>query len=329
MKANVLVGSPDETVRNRLQALLAKDGFRVTVAEDGVKALGSVQNSPPEMVFCARQMGAVSGAQVKSQCKEMDPDIKFAYLDDAPGEGNLSPSASDEEVLKTANCFLRELRGKILVVDDHEDLRQTVVQFLQTAGFEVEEAADGQEAVEKVARTHYDVVLTDIHMPRMDGIQAAGKIHQMRPSSYVVVMTGEADEEEVEQALKAARGHYACLRKPFEYNSFVICVRNLRKEARDYRQQVERSAILKAQDSLKSNVGAAIHRFEVAKGKVALWGFIVLFAASVGLVFGWASSAIPNFVKALSQKAEQVEKQIDRIEEKESELRRTLEKGPP
>lgn len=329
MKASVLIGARDENVRSRLQALLSQDGFRVTVAEDGAQALGHVQNDPPEIVFCARQLGTVPAAEVKKRCEEMDPDIKFVYLDDAPGEENLSPSASDEAILQTVNRFLRELRGRILVVDDHEGLRKTVAQFLQTAGFEVEEAADGQEAVEKVARTPYDVVLTDIHMPRMDGIQAAGKIHRMRPSSYIVVMTGEADEEEVEQALKAAKGHYACLRKPFEYNSFVICMRNLRKEARDYRDQVERSTLLKVQDSLKSNVGAAIHRFEVAKGKVALWGFIVLFAVSVGLFFGWASDAIPTFVKALSQKAEQVEKRIDQIEEKESELRGTLKQGSP
>jgi len=84
---------------------------------------------------------------------------------------------------------------KILVVDDEPLIRKLFAKALRAEGTEVDQAADGLEAVEMATQEQYDVILTDIRMPRMDGLEAARSIreHQRRenlPESYFIVISG-------------------------------------------------------------------------------------------------------------------------------------------
>ena len=84
---------------------------------------------------------------------------------------------------------------RVLVVDDCESVRERVRWALERAGMVVVgEAADGAEAVTQAAARQPDVVLMDLHMPRMDGIQATRTLRLRQPGTRVVLWTGESDE---------------------------------------------------------------------------------------------------------------------------------------
>lgn len=94
---------------------------------------------------------------------------------------------------------------KVLIADDNAAVRQGLRAFLDLRE-EVEvvgEAANGLEAVEQTSRLRPDVVLMDLVMPQLDGIEAAGRIQALRPSTQVIVLTSFSEEEKVSSASKA------------------------------------------------------------------------------------------------------------------------------
>src|SRR5829696_2844337 len=98
----------------------------------------------------------------------------------------------------------------IVVVDDHPLLRSALIQMLSTqADLEVVgEAADGQQAVELCRRLHPDLVLMDVRMPKMDGLEATRQIKSEHPRTIVLILTASADTDDLSAALKAGAAGY-------------------------------------------------------------------------------------------------------------------------
>jgi len=81
-------------------------------------------------------------------------------------------------------------RGKrILLVEDMDIIRDVLSGFLESEGYQIEEARDGMEAIEKLNEKPFDVVITDIKMPRMDGISLLKEVRQFHPGTDVIVIT--------------------------------------------------------------------------------------------------------------------------------------------
>ncbi len=111
----------------------------------------------------------------------------------------------------------------VLIVDDEQDVREIVSEYLERKGLLVAVARDGVEALELIQNRHYDVIVTDIKMPRMRGdklIEEAKKIPNFK--SRFIVMTGGVEWEDEKKAIEIADFQ---LRKPFEFKHFynVIC----------------------------------------------------------------------------------------------------------
>lgn len=99
---------------------------------------------------------------------------------------------------------------RILIVDDHAMIRRGLRAFFLDRSdiVLVGEAVDGQEAVERVATLQPNVVLMDVNMPRMDGVQAAGLIRQRQPAVKVIMLTNAQERHLVESALQAGASGY-------------------------------------------------------------------------------------------------------------------------
>lgn len=99
---------------------------------------------------------------------------------------------------------------RVLIVDDHTIVRKGIRALLtEIAGLEVVgEAADGQEAIVQTARLNPDVILMDLGMPRMDGIEATRQIRARQPESRILVMTSFATDDKVLPAIKAGAQGY-------------------------------------------------------------------------------------------------------------------------
>jgi DNA-binding NtrC family response regulator len=107
----------------------------------------------------------------------------------------------------------------ILVVDDEKMVRDITQAFLALNGYEVRTASDGREAFDMLLNNHYDVVITDLHMPLMGGIELLEKISQLKADTVTIVLTGRAGT-----AADCRPEPYARLCKPFSHNKLIEVV---------------------------------------------------------------------------------------------------------
>jgi DNA-binding response OmpR family regulator len=117
------------------------------------------------------------------------------------------------------------MNERILIVDDEESLRMSLKFKLKSAGFDVDVAVDGEEALDKLKAKPSDVVLLDINMPRMSGIEALNHIRQDFPQTETIMLTGFADFSTAIECLKMGARDY--LVKPVDTTELVTRVRSL------------------------------------------------------------------------------------------------------
>ena len=113
-------------------------------------------------------------------------------------------------------------RGRVLVVDDEETIREMLAEFLELEGYQVVTAADGMAAVDVITASHFDLVLTDLKMPRMGGISLLEQIAKHSPSTMAVIMTGFGTVETAIDAMK--RGAHDYILKPFKLDEVMHVV---------------------------------------------------------------------------------------------------------
>ena len=103
---------------------------------------------------------------------------------------------------------------KILVVDDEKKIANVLSEKLRLRGFDATPAYDGKTALEHIAETDFDVVLLDVLMPEMDGIETLKKIKKIKPAVEVIMLTGHASVEVGIEGMKSGAFNYII--KPFD-----------------------------------------------------------------------------------------------------------------
>jgi len=116
------------------------------------------------------------------------------------------------------------ISGRILIVDDNVSLRESLAAVFLAEGFIVDQAEDGGLAIEKLGQNNYDVVITDIKMPKIGGIDVLKEAKKLNPSTVVVMMTGYGTVESAVEAMKF--GAYDYLQKPFSIKEMQLRVVN-------------------------------------------------------------------------------------------------------
>lgn len=106
------------------------------------------------------------------------------------------------------------MSGKILIVDDQKGVRRLLEELFKKEGWEVRIAGDGQEAIDKVEEMVPDLILMDVKMPVMNGLEATHEIIARNPGIPIIMMTAYGEIEVVKQALEA--GVKRCISKPFD-----------------------------------------------------------------------------------------------------------------
>lgn len=109
--------------------------------------------------------------------------------------------------------------AKVLIVDDEKDLAYVLNDILELEGHKATSVLDGYKAIEEIRKTHYDLVLMDIRLPGINGVETFIQIKEIDPEVKVVMMTGFSVEDLIEKALK--EGAYACIHKPFDLQKVI------------------------------------------------------------------------------------------------------------
>lgn len=110
-------------------------------------------------------------------------------------------------------------RTKILIVDDEAILRNLLVRFIRKIGYEPIETEDGEKAIELFRLTHPEVVISDVMMPKMDGITLLSEIKKIDPQVIMILMTGFGNEDMVIRALRGGATNF--FKKPFNFNDLA------------------------------------------------------------------------------------------------------------
>lgn len=112
----------------------------------------------------------------------------------------------------------------ILIIDDEKAIRKTLTEILSFEGYKLDEAADGEEGLKKFKDKSYDVVLCDIKMPKIDGIEFLQKAGEINSDTPIIMISGHGNIETAVEAVK--KGAYDFISKPPDLNRLLITIRN-------------------------------------------------------------------------------------------------------
>ncbi|KAF0203815.1 MAG: putative two component sigma-54 specific transcriptional [Bacteroidetes bacterium] len=165
--------------------------------------------------------------------------------------------------------------ARILVIDDERSIRSTLKEILEYEGYQMDEAPDGPTALELAAKEKYDVVLCDIKMPLMDGIEVLDKLLIMNDTP-VVMISGHGNIETAVDAIK--RGAYDYIAKPLDLNRLLITIRNamekgsLIKETRVLKRKVSKTYEMIGQSEPIQQIRTMIERVAPTDARVLITG---------------------------------------------------------
>lgn len=152
---------------------------------------------------------------------------------------------------------------RILVIDDEESIRSTLEEFLVLANYRVETAASGKEGLDRLGRDTFDLVLTDLRLPDIDGLEVIKWLRETQPALPVLVMTGHATVESTIRALRL--GAYDYLQKPFRLDEIERTIENCLERQRLQRRNselTEMNARLSEIERIKDDLLATVsHEF--------------------------------------------------------------------
>jgi two-component system nitrogen regulation response regulator NtrX len=112
----------------------------------------------------------------------------------------------------------------ILIIDDEKAIRKTLTEILSFEGYKIDEASDGEEGLKTFKEKNYDVVLCDIKMPKLDGIEFLQKAGEINPDIPIIMISGHGNIETAVEAVK--KGAYDYISKPPDLNRLLITIRN-------------------------------------------------------------------------------------------------------
>ncbi len=156
--------------------------------------------------------------------------------------------------------------SNILIVDDEKAIRKTLSEILSYEGYKIDEAGDGEEGIRKFREKEYDVILCDIKMPKMDGIEFLEKAKEANADIPIIMISGHGTIETAVEAVK--KGAYDYISKPPDLNRLLITIRN----AMDKTSLVAEAKVLKRRVSkVQDMIGEStpIHKIRETIDKVA------------------------------------------------------------
>jgi two-component system response regulator PilR (NtrC family) len=145
---------------------------------------------------------------------------------------------------------------KILIVDDERSMRDVLSIMLKKAGYAVTTANDGEEAIEQIGKEIFDLVITDLKMPKVGGLEVLKAVKEVSPDTVVLVITAFASTETAVEAMK--RGAYEYLTKPFQVDEVQLIIRN----ALEKHRLVTENTLLKREMASQSSFAQIIGQSE-------------------------------------------------------------------
>jgi CheY-like chemotaxis protein len=247
---SVLCVDDDPDVLEQLKEHFTLQGFIVLTATNGVEACLQVKRWAPKAVILDLLIPRLGGIGTLSRIRAFNPDIPVILVSDSSEalglviEAGLSATgafakpldlAAISEVLSHAGLTIptplapspqsergEAPRARILLVDDEPQFREMIAEYLAGERFEVLEAASGEEALPHVTTWRPDIILLDLMMPGIGGLETLRRIKAVRPETPVIMVTAVDDLDVARSALAAGAADYVTKPFTFQYLDAVL-----------------------------------------------------------------------------------------------------------
>jgi CheY-like chemotaxis protein len=254
---SILCVDDDVDVLELLKEYFTEQGFVVLTATNGVEAFLQVKRWQPKAVILDLFMPRLGGIGALGRIKALNPDVVVILVS---GMGNALELVT-EAGLSVAGAFTKPLnlvqltetlarsgvvapatlvaaagnpeqpkrpvRARVLVVDDELEFRKVLAEYLEDRGFDVMEAQDGEEALLRVPDFHPHIVLMDVMMAGMGGVEALKRIKTAAPETCVIMVTAVEDIDSARGALALGASDYVTKPFSFQYLDSVLEVHML------------------------------------------------------------------------------------------------------
>lgn len=236
----LLLAGSDHAAWRQFKDLIRDLGFDVTATQDCRAAYESISNDTDvELVVIdadtADECGARLARRMQSESRlagiplivagtKIDRDIAARLLSLKVKDIVILPTDPDTLQAKL-QAAMRQGRGTILIVDDEEGIRQILVELLEFERFKVDAVASAEEALEAIRKRQFDVVVTDIVLPGIDGVELMKRVKQSSPGTPVVLITGYSGRYRPAAAVDAGADGY--FTKPFKRVELVFTLSQL------------------------------------------------------------------------------------------------------
>lgn len=165
---------------------------------------------------------------------------------------------------------------KILIIDDEKAIRRTIKEILEFEKYIVDEAEDGQQGLDMALKGGYDVILSDIKMPKLDGIELLTKLMVQGTDSALIMMSGHGNIETAVDAVK--KGAYDYLAKPIDLNRLLVTIRNamdkstLVAETKVLKKKINKSYEMIGESKALNNIREMIEKVAPTDARVLITG---------------------------------------------------------
>lgn len=246
----ILVVDDDDTIRFLLMDTLSALGYKTFGAINGEEALTKIAQEEIDLVVTDIRMPRLNGVDLLKQIKEKHSDLpvliitayNYTYTKDqalrSGADGFLAKPFRISKIEELIKSILKNKTDKIpivsenpkriLVADDDEVLRNMLVETLETLGYQVTGVEDGEEALYQIQRQNFDLAITDIKMPKLDGLGFLKKAREFKPKLPVVLITGFGQTYTAQAAKYEGADGY--LVKPFRIEKIEELVKKLLQE---------------------------------------------------------------------------------------------------
>ena len=147
-------------------------------------------------------------------------------------------------------------KERILVIDDEEFIRSNLKRILSSSGYQVTVLESGTSALNLLKKTEYDLILLDLNLPDIHGLEVLKKVKELNEETLVIIMTGYASVESAVEAIKL--GAYDYIKKPFKADAIKLIIKlaietlSLKKEVKQLK--LERDKLKKELDEEKAKL---------------------------------------------------------------------------
>lgn len=240
MEKKILLVDDELKIREMFYELFSLKGYKIITAPGGEEGIDILKREKVDLVLLDIKMDTIDGIETLRRMREFDTKtriIMLTALEDADldkharingATGLMRKSWGILTISKIVNSILAEKlefsedKKKILVADDEPEICSLLNDFLTKKGFVPIIAASGEEALIKAKEENPVIILLDINMPGMDGLMTLKKIKEINERAGIIVITGMADANIAEEAMKL--GIYDYIVKPVNFSYLEFCL---------------------------------------------------------------------------------------------------------